>query len=164
MTCDVPVQVLQAEIFKAFGVVLALRAAGGREINAGTSRRLDLPGPLVLGAAGGQPGLAVFSARAQALEGPWRALERHRLGSQTFVPLTGARCVVLVALGTDAPDPATLAAFVVAGDQGFTLHPGTWHHPLLALDDGDFLVLERVGQTVDCDVVQLDPPVRLQLA
>ena len=48
-------------------------------------------------------------------------LERHRLGTQTFIPLAGARCVVLVARGEHAPDPATLAAFAVDGAQGFTL-------------------------------------------
>lgn len=163
MTHDVSVQPLQTEAFQAFGDVLNLTASGTRAINAGTSQRLDLPGPLALHAEGGEPVMAVFRARAQTPEGPWHMLERHRLGSQTFVPLAGARCVVLVALGSDGPDHSTLAAFAVAGDQGITLHPGTWHHPLLALDDGDFLVIERTSRVVDCDVVQLDTPVRLRL-
>lgn len=161
MPHDVLVQSFQSGLFKAYGEVLNLGATGGRTINAGTSERLDLPGPLALHADGGAAVLAVFHARAQAPEGPWHMLERHRLGSQTFVPLAGARCVLLVALGANSPDPGTLAAFSVAGDQGITLHPGTWHHPLLALDDGDFLVIERAGPAEDCDVVQLDTPVRL---
>ncbi len=163
MTRDVPVQPLHTDAFQAYGHVLNLGASDTRAINAGTSQRLDLTGSLTLHAEGGQPVLAVFRARAQAPEGPWHLLERHRLGSQTFVPLAGARCVVLVARGRDGPDLATLAAFRVAGDQGITLHPGTWHHPLLSLDDGDFLVIERAGREVDCDVVQLDTPVRLRL-
>jgi ureidoglycolate lyase len=163
MTRDVPVQPLQTEAFQAYGDVLNLGGSGTRAINAGTSHRLDLPGPLALHADGGAPVLAVFRAQAQAAQGPWHMLERHRLGSQTFVPLAGARCVVLVALGADRPDLATLSAFAVAGDQGITLHPGTWHHPLISLDDGNYLVVERMGSAVDCDVVQLDTPVRLRL-
>lgn len=163
MTRDVPVQPLQTEAFKAYGDVLNLGGSGTRAINAGTSHRLDLPGPLALHADGGAPVLAVFRAQAQAAQGPWHMLERHRLGSQTFIPLAGARCVVLVALGADSPDIATLAAFAVAGDQGITLHPGTWHHPLISLDDGNYLVVERIGRAVDCDVVQMDVPVRLGL-
>jgi ureidoglycolate lyase len=154
---------LTAARFAAYGEVLELSDGHGLPINAGTSQRIDLQSKLNLHQQAGQPVLAVFRARAQAPQGPWTLLERHRLGSQTFVPLAGARCVVLVALGDDAPDPSTLAAFLVEGDQGFTLHAGTWHHPLIARDDGDFLVLERQGAEVDCEVVQLAVPVSLQL-
>ncbi|MFM8769573.1 MAG: ureidoglycolate lyase, partial [Rubrivivax sp.] len=90
--------------------------AGGlpvRAINGGTSQRWDMPGGLHLQAEGGEPCVAIFRAQAQALTGPWRLLERHRLGTQTFIPLGGARCVVLVARGESAPDAATLAAFAV---------------------------------------------------
>jgi len=104
----------------------------------------------------------VFRARAQALAGPWRLLERHRLGTQTFIPLAGARCVVLVARGQTAPDLATLAAFAVHGAQGFTLHADTWHHGLIALDAGDFVVIERRGDTVDCEFAELAQPVTLR--
>jgi ureidoglycolate lyase len=163
MPLTLPAHHLNAADFAAYGEVLALSDGHGLPINAGTSQRIDLPSKLDLHQQAGQPVLAVFRARAQDTQGPWQLLERHRLGTQTFVPLAGARCVVLVALGHDAPDPATLAAFQVAGDQGFTLHAGTWHHPLIARDDGDFLVLERQGAEVDCEVVQLAIPVSLQL-
>ena len=62
------------------------------------------------------------------------------------------------------PEPATLAAFDVAGDQAVTLHAGTWHHGLIALADGDFVVIERKGAAVDCDVAELPEPVTLLLA
>jgi ureidoglycolate lyase len=121
-----------------------------------------MPGGLDLHAHGGQPCVAVFRARAQALAGPWRLLERHRLGTQTFIPLAGARCVVLVARGQTAPDLATLAAFAVHGAQGFTLHADTWHHGLIALDAGDFVVIERCAAEVDCEFAELALPVTLR--
>lgn len=155
-------QPLTASAFMPYGHVMSGAGGTGRAINHGSSHRVDVSGPLALHAAGGQPVLAVFRARAQAPQGPWTELERHRLGTQSFVPLMGARCVVLVARGDDAPDPRTLAAFVADGRQGFTLHAGTWHHPLIALDDGDFVVLERQGDTVDCEVVHLAEPVLLR--
>jgi ureidoglycolate lyase len=40
---------------------------------------------------------------------------------------------------------------------------GTWHHGLLALDDGPWAVLERRGDAVDCDEVGLDVPLRLAI-
>ena len=170
-----PVQVitLSAPDFAPYGDVIGITAtaepstsgAGGkpvRAINGGTSQRFDMPGGLDLQAQGGQPCVAVFRAQAQALNGPWRLMERHRLGSQTFIPLAGARCVVLVARGDAAPDPATLAAFTVDGAQGFTLHADTWHHGLIALDEGDFVVIERRGATVDCEFAELAPHVTLR--
>ncbi len=155
---------ITADAFAPYGWVVDPAAhAAGAPINAGTSLRLDGFGALALTADGGAPCLAVFRARAQAPQGPWQVLERHRLGTQTFVPLAGARCLVVVALGDAAPDPTTLTAFVVGGRQAFTLHPGTWHHGLIALDDGDFVVVERRAATEDCDVVHLAVPVHVQL-
>ena len=133
-----------------------------RAINGGTSQRWDMPGGLHVHAEGGEPCVAIFRAQAQTLPGPWRLLERHRLGTQTFIPLAGARCVVLVARGEASPDLATLAAFAVDGAQGFTLHAGTWHHGLIALDAGDFVVIERRAPQVDCEFAELAEPVTLR--
>lgn len=133
-----------------------------RAINGGTSQRFDMPGGLHLHAEGGEPCVAIFRAQAQTLIGPWRQLERHRLGTQTFIPLAGARCAVLVARGETIPDPATLAAFMVDGAHGFTLHADTWHHGLIALDAGDFVVIERRAAQVDCEFAELAVPVTLR--
>lgn len=69
-------------------------------------------------------------------------MERHCLGSQTFVPVMGTPFVVLVALGVMEPDFSTLKAVRADGSAGITLVPDVWHHPLLALAAGDFVVLE----------------------
>lgn len=150
--------------FAPYGRLWPLDAPGaGRPINDGTTRRLDLPAGLDLQRAGGSPVLAVFHAQAQALDTPRRLLERHRLGSQSFVPLAPARWVVLVARGEDRPDPATLAAFALDGGWGLTLAPGTWHHALVALEAAPFLVLERAGPggAEDCELAHLAVPVVL---
>lgn len=157
LTC----QPLTPQAFSPYGEVLNLFAPAQQTINQGTSGRLDLPGGLDLAGDQGQAALAVFHALAQNPAGPCHMLERHQLGSQTFVPLTGARCRLLVALGHDQPDLRTLRCFEVTGQQGITLHKGTWHHPLMALDSGAFLVLERQGPTEDCEIHPLPVSVRL---
>jgi ureidoglycolate lyase len=158
---SLPIRPLSADAFAPYGEVLCWAGHAGQAINSGTSQRVDLPAGLALWAEQGRPALAVFRAQARAIEGPWHTLERHRLGSQSFVPLTGARCVALVALGGDTPDASTLAAFLVTGQQGITLHPGVWHHPLVAMDAGDFLVIERGGAVVDCEEKALPQAVAL---
>ena len=155
---------LTDEAFAPYGWVAGAAGAVGRPINEGSTLRVDGAGALYLTAEGGAPCLTVFRARARDPRGPWRVLERHRLGTQTFVPMGGVGYVVLVAAAADRPEPATLAAFDVAGDQAVTLHAGTWHHGLIALADGDFVVIERKGATVDCDVAELPEPVTLLLA
>ena len=154
---------ITADTFAAYGWLACAEGRTGRPINDGSSLRVDDVGQLDLTAAGGAPCLAIFRARARDPRGPWQVLERHRLGTQTFVPLAGVGCVMLVATGDAAPDVSTLAAFVVTGHQAVTLRAGTWHHGLIALQDGDFIVIERLAAELDCDLATLHEAVTLAL-
>jgi ureidoglycolate lyase len=151
--------------FAPYGRVLQVPAdaADGQPINSGTSCRHVLLDDALLTAENGRPVLSLSRAQARQLPMHLLEMERHVHGSQAFVPLGAARRMVLV-VARPGPAPrglADLAAFVSDGSQGVWLAPGTWHHPLLALDAGDFLVLERRSTLDDCDVVPLEPPVRL---
>lgn len=154
---------LTAGLFAPYGDVVTSEGRAGRPINAGTSVRIEMP-DLDVVAEGGAPSLSVFRASARRLPIDVRELERHRLGSQTFLPLGRTAFVAVVALGDPAPDPATLAAFYSDGRVGITIRRGVWHHALLSLEDGDYAVIERRGVQVDCDVVELARPERLHAA
>jgi ureidoglycolate lyase len=154
---------LTAGLFAPFGNVVTSEGRAGRPINAGTSVRIEMP-DLDVVAEGGAPSLSVFRASARRLPIDVRELERHRLSSQTFLPLGRTAFVAVVALGDAAPDPATLAAFYSDGRVGITIRRGVWHHALLSLEDGDYAVIERRGAHVDCDVVELARPERLHAA
>jgi ureidoglycolate lyase len=158
-----PIRPIGAAEFETYGWLADAKGATGRPINDGSSQRIDGVGELHLTADGGTPCLALFRAQGRDPRGPWQALERHRLGTQTFVPMGGAPYVVLVALGDTQPDEATLAAFAVAGDQAVTLRTGTWHHGLIAPQGGDFVVIERQGAEVDCDLATLAEAVALSV-
>lgn len=147
------VQPLTAAAFAPFGTLIAAPPQGsGRPINGGTSLRFDLLDDMALSADGGRPMLALFRAQARRFPHAVNELERHALGSQTFVPLGRRRFVLVVAPAAPQPDLGALAAFLTDGEQGVVLAPGTWHHALLAVDAGDFVVVERAAQVVDCDV------------
>ena len=149
------VQPLTPEAFAPYGTVLAAPTGTGRPINGGNAERFDLVGDLQLGAQGGRPMLALFRAQARRFPHEVTEMERHALGSQTFVPLGERRFVIVVAPAGEAPAPGALAAFATDGLQGVTLAPGTWHHALLAVDAGDFVVVERTAARVDCDTCAL---------
>lgn len=154
---------LQADAFARFGTVVAAPAgAAGRPINGGNARRFDLVDDLALGTDGGRGMLALFRAEARAWPLPITELERHALGSQTFLPLGPLRFVLVVAPAGPAPaSAADLSAFVTDGRQGVCLAPGTWHHALLAVDAGDYAVIERAASAPDCALCSLAAPVWL---
>lgn len=168
---------LTAAGFAPFGIVVepfappgqpgVLPPPGARAINGGTTWRLDLAHNLDLGHAGGTPGLAVYSASARRFPMALEVLERHCSGSQGFLPLTGARFVVVVAAPGPAPDAAALRAFITTGQQGVVLSPGTWHHALLAVEAGSFAVIERhppsADSAADCEFTALAAPIWLAL-
>ena len=163
---------LTPQAFAAYGTVVAPFAynkppAGARAINGGTTWRLDLLADLDLHQGGGTPGLAIYSAAARTFPLALDAMERHTQGSQSFLPLGNARFVVVVAAAGAAPGAHDLKAFITDGQQGVVLHPGTWHHGLVAVEAGSFAVVERhgaPGAAVDCDEVALAPGVWLAMA
>lgn len=157
----VPIRPIDAAAFAPYGWLADADAAAGRPINDGSSQRIDEVGELHLTAYGGTPCLALFRARPHDLHGPWQVLERHCLGTQSFVPMGGAPYLMLVALGDVQPDEPTLAAFAVAGHQAVTLRAGTWHHGLIAPQGGDFVVIERRSAEVDCELATLADAVML---
>ncbi|HEX7867203.1 MAG TPA: ureidoglycolate lyase [Variovorax sp.] len=157
-------QPLTPQAFAPYGTVIAVPAGEGRAINGGNAQRFDLLDDLRLDAEGGRPMLALFRAQARRFPHEVSEMERHALGSQTFVPLGDRRFVIVVARAGEAPTSAQqLAAFVTDGRQGVVLAPGTWHHALLAMDAGDFVVIERAGGGVDCDVCLLRQPGSVRL-
>ena len=158
-------QALTTEAFAPYGqVVQAAAGSAGRWINGGTTERFDLVDDLQLQADGGRATLALFRAQARRFPLPLLEMERHVLGSQTFLPLGVRRFVLVVATAGAPPEVGALTAFLSDGLQGVVLAPGTWHHALLALDAGDFAVIERAATRIDCDLHTLNAPAMLELA
>ena len=145
------VEPLSPEAFAPFGTVID--AAAARKvypINQGSTQRYHALAMVDLD--GGQAAISLARAQAFALPLTISMLERHPLGSQAFIPLHGTRWVVVVA---DSPE-ATPRAFLADRGQGVQYRRGTWHHPLIALDQGgDFLIVDRVGAGYNCEEVKL---------
>jgi ureidoglycolate lyase len=142
-----PFEPLDTHAFSAFGDVI--EAGGGgrhRTINEGFAQRYDDLARLDTLRQQGRPVLSVFRTRPRTLPLQLRLVERHLLGSQAFVPLLQQRLLVVVAPPGPAPAPGQLRCFMSRPGQGVNYAPGTWHHPLIALEaGGDFLVIDRGG-------------------
>ncbi len=165
-------QPLTPEAYAPYGDVVMAAPPGalGKLANQGTARRFDhlaslddlRPGRAVLN-------VSVFRCQPRpAAPFAVALLEKHPASAQLFVPMNARRYLALVALGRDRPDLGTLTAFVAAGTQGVSYHPGVWHHPMIALDaEIDFACFAwEDGSDGDCTVVRLadgeQPVVELQ--
>lgn len=141
------VEALTPAAFAPFGDVID-RAAARKvfAINQGSTLRYHALATAEL--ADGAVAISLARAQPQALPFVVRMLERHPLGSQAFVPLAGARWLVVVAASPQDPP----RAFLAEGGQGVQYRRGCWHHPLIALDaGGDFLVVDRIGPGSNCE-------------
>ena len=154
-------QPLTADSFAPYGDVVESAAQHVADMNADSFERFDD----LCGVEAHEGRIAVSIARcrkATSLPHRINMVERHPHGSQAFVPLTPCRMMVVVAEPGAEPAAGKLRAFVSNGRQGINYHRGTWHMPLIAFDTGqEFLIIDRVGKSPNCDLHPLDEPVIL---
>ena len=148
---------LTAEAFAPFGSVIeAGDDAVKLEINQGHAVRYDRLAEIDVSDEGGTGVISLFRARPLT-EPVLKTFERHPLGSQSFVPLSGRPYLVAVAPAGEF-DAAKVRMFRADGHQGVHYRKGVWHHFLLALDDeSDFLVVDRAGPGGNLDEIALAP-------
>jgi ureidoglycolate lyase len=145
---------LTAEAFAPFGSVIeASDAAVKLDINQGHAVRYDRLAEIDVADGGGTGAISLFRAKPLA-ELVLRGFERHPLGSQSFVPLSGKPYLVAVARAGDF-DPAGIRLFRAGPHQGVHYGKGVWHHFLLVLDESDFLVVDRSGPGDNCEEIAL---------
>lgn len=155
------VEPLTRQAFAPFGDVVSLDGARRFPINGGTTERFHDLATIDVADAGGRPLVNVFRGQPRALPFEVTMMERHPLGSQAFIPLGDVRYLVVVA--PPGPfDGRQMRAFSVEGGIGVNYARGVWHHPLIVLDAvGDFLVVDRGGDSPNCDEIELAWPYRL---
>jgi ureidoglycolate lyase len=163
MTIVLRPEPLTAERFAPYGDVIEAGAGVRGGMNAARFERFDELCSVDL-ADGSRVAVSIARCRvATAL--PYRVdtVERHPLGSQAFVPLSGAVLVVVVAPPGEAVVASDLRAFVTNGRQGINYRRGAWHMPLIAFEAGqEFLIIDRAGDGPNCEEHSLDEPVLLE--
>jgi ureidoglycolate lyase len=145
------IEPLTREAFAPFGDVIALEGARQIPINLGTTIRYHDLANVDVTDAHGRTLVNLFRGQPRALPFEVTMLERHPLGSQTFIPLNDKPYLIVVA-PAGVLDPTKLRAFVTRGWQGVNYAKGVWHHPLIALGEvSDFIVVDRGGEGVNLD-------------
>ena len=115
------------------------------EINDGYAKRFDGIAKLDTLKDGGETTICIFSALKRSFPMKIDMMEKHPLGSQAFIPMKQTTFLVLVAPEGSKPDLNKIEAFIVPTDIGVNYKPGTWHFPLIATENMNFLVADRKG-------------------
>jgi ureidoglycolate lyase len=150
---------LTAESFKPFGGVVEGPAVAGRVYITDTLANARPHAPVCLSVATVEP--------RKDLPLEVKVLERHEHSSQTFIPLSVSRYLVLATLDAPGggPDVQRLRAFIARAGQGVTYAKGTWHHPVTVLDaPASFAVLMwRDGTSGDEEFVPVTAPITITI-
>ena len=151
---------LTAEAFKPYGAVLEGPAIAGRVYFNDTLANGRAQAPVSLSVATVAP--------TTELPLVVKVLERHEHSSQSFIPLSVSRYLVLATRDAPGggPDVSRLRAFVARVGQGVTYAMGTWHHPVTVLDaPASFAVLMwRDGTADDEEFVPVSIPITVDVA
>ena len=156
------IEPLSKAAFSPFGEVIETADARQIAINQGTTTRFDALCSVNVSDGGGVPIMSIFRGNRRTTTIDIMLVERHPLGSQAFMPLSEHDWLVVVASASaekDTPDFSSLKCFLASGTQGVNYHKGTWHHPLLVLQQTqDFLIVDRQGDGHNLDEVWVDEP------
>lgn len=154
---NLTLQKLTREAFAPYGDVLEITPDNQViPINFGKTERHHDLARVEVTAEGGKPIISMFRSQGVELPMQVKEMERHPLGSQTFMPLSGNSYVVVVGPAGEF-DVNKLQAFLAASNQGVNYLKGTWHHYSVSLnEDSDFLVVDRGASEGDnCDDVEI---------
>jgi len=157
MSAPIAIEPLTAEAFAPFGEVIEATGTADAVINRGMAERFTDRARLDF-AAGGRANISVFRGRPYTLPLQLDLMERHPLGSQAFLPMSGDPFLVVV-----APDaggrPGAPRAFATAPGQGVNLRRNTWHGVLMPVGrPALFAVVDYFGDGPNLEEVRIDPP------
>ena len=133
------------ENFSKFGDMITTDNIKPLEINNGYAKRFDGVANLDTSKDNGETTISIFSALKRSFPMKIEMLEKHPLGSQAFVPMKETTFLVFVAPNEAKPNLNKVEAFIVPPGIGINYNPGTWHFPLIATEDMNFLVVDRKG-------------------
>ena len=144
------------ENFSKFGDVITTDNIKPLQINNGYAKRFDGIANLNTSKDNGETIISIFSALKRSFPMKIDMMEKHPLGSQAFIPMKETTFLVFVAPEGDKPDLNKIEAFIIPPGIGVNYNPGTWHFPLIATEDMNFLVVDRKGSGDNLVIENLD--------
>ena len=138
-------KLISKENFKKFGDMITTSGIKPLEINDGYAKRFDGIANLNTKKDDGESTISIFSALKRSFPMKVDMMEKHPLGSQAFIPMKETVFLAFVAPEGEEPDLNKIESFIIPNGIGVNYNAGVWHFPLIATEDMNFLVVDRLG-------------------
>ena len=143
---------INKENFLQYGQLISTKDIESENINSNTTKSFyDLIDIEILG-ENNQCRVNVFKAKKRQFPLEINMLENHPLSSQSFMPLQNTSFIVVVAPISNTPNLKLLEAFIVPAEEGISFKPKVWHFPLIALEDSNFLTIDKKDSKTNIEI------------
>ena len=156
MTITITPKKITKENFAKFGELITTEDIKPISINDGYAKRFDGIANLDTAKDNGKTTISIFSAIKRTFPMKIDMMEQHPLGSQAFIPMKETTFLSFVAPNGEKPDLEKIEAFIIPPGLGVNYKTGTWHFPLIATEDMNFLVVDRKGLGNNLKVQKLE--------
>ena len=156
MTITITPKKITKENFSKFGQLITTDDIKPIFIYDGYGKRLDGIAYLETSKDNGEATISIFSALKRTFPMNIDMMEQHPLGSQAFIPMKETTFLSFVAPNGDKPDLDKVEAFIIPPGLGVNYRSGTWHFPLIATEDMNFLVVDRKGSGDNLKIQKLE--------
>ena len=156
MTITITPKKITKENFAQFGELITTDNIKPLSINEGYAKRFDGIAKLDTTKDNGETTISIFSALKRTFPMKINMMEQHPLGSQAFIPMKETTFLSFVAPNADKPDLNKVEAFIIPPGVGINYKTGTWHFPLIATEDMNFLVVDRKGSGDNLKIQKLE--------
>ena len=156
MTITITPKKITKENFAKFGELITTDDIKPISINDGYAKRFDGIANLDTSKDNGKTTISIFSALKRTFPMNIDIMEQHPLGSQAFIPMKETTFLSFVAPNGEKPDLDKIEAFIIPPGLGVNYKTGTWHFPLIATEDMNFLVVDRKGLGNNLKVQKLE--------
>ena len=134
---------INKENFFQYGQLISTKDVNSENINSDTTKSFyDLVDIEILG-DNNQCRINIFKAKKRQFPLEINMLENHPFSSQSFIPLQNTSFIVVVAPISKTPNLELLEAFKVPSEEGINFKPKVWHFPLIAVEDSNFLTIDK---------------------
>ena len=142
--------------FAKYGDLISSNDIKSMDINAGYAKRFDNLANIDTSKDDGKTIISIFSASKRSFPMKIDMMEKHPLGSQTFMPMKETTFLCFVAPEGRFPEVNKIESFIIPPKSGINYKPGIWHFPLISTEDTDFLVIDRKGSGENLIIHQFD--------
>ena len=131
--------------FATYGDLISSDDIKPIDINAGYAKRFDNLANINTSKDEGRTIVSIFSALKRTFPMKINMMEKHPLGSQSFIPMNETTFLAFVAPPGNQPEISKIESFIISPGMGINYKPNIWHFPLISTENMNFLVLDRKG-------------------